>query len=202
MSIDYNELDKLQQKHVELRCKFTSLSPVFVPGEGDSPQAFIIGEAPGAQEEIQRRPFVGPSGHVLRDLMATVRLYAHPSEKVVPNCWMTNVVKFRPPRNRKPLFCEINAMRELLQLEWQAVGAPRLIIPVGSTALTAIYGRPMSILKTSGKMLCNMSKGGKELYLFPMIHPSFGLRNPGVRPLIERDWDTLKQWMTYNDWLK
>src|SRR5688500_16998698 len=88
------------------------LSSVYVAGEGDNPEAFIIGEAPGAQEEAQQRPFVGPAGVVMRDLMAIAGLYAHIPRDGKPkvinnrhgleNCWLTNVVKFRPPRNRKP----------------------------------------------------------------------------------------------------
>jgi len=202
-SINYDALDDLKMEYEKIRTRCTSLSSVYVSGEGDNPLAFIIGEAPGAQEEVQRRPFVGSSGIALRDLMATAQLYADSNYGHIPNCWLTNTVKFRPARNRKPLPIEVNAMRALLVREWQAIGMPQLIIPVGSTALTAIYGRNMSILKVSGHIQMHASRKGRELlYILPMIHPSFGLRNPGVRPLIERDWLWLNTWLQANKWMK
>lgn len=173
------------------------LSSVYVPGEGDNPKAFIIGEAPGAQEEAQRRPFVGPAGVVMRDLMAIAGLFSTPSgcgPPYEPNCWLTNVVKFRPPRNRTPFPIEIKAARPWLLKEWEAVGSPELIIPVGGTALTAILGKPQSILRAAGKCHKAVSRSGMTLFVWPMVHPAFGLRTPAVQPLLEADWERLAEW--------
>lgn len=179
---------------------FQNLGRVVVPGEGegDNPIAFVIGEAPGAQEEIARRPFVGVSGHVLRDLMVLAGLFATKDAPngVEPNAWLTNVVKFRPPGNRNPTPSEIKAARPYLRTEWQAVGSPRIIIPVGSVALTTIVGKPTGILKHSGRLHEQTSNvDGKPLYVWPMIHPSFGLRNEAMRPIMEKDWLALGEWM-------
>lgn len=181
--------------------RFEDLSDITVLGEGDNPEAFIFGEAPGAQEEARRRPFVGPSGAVMRDLMAIAGLYATADDKRLegleggPNCWLTNTVKFRPPRNRRPTPLEIKAARPWLSAEWKAVGKPRLIIPVGGVALEAITGRQQSILIAAGKCHNYRSKEGRELFIWPMVHPSYGLRGgPQVQEMLEKDWESLAEW--------
>lgn len=187
-AIDWHALDLVQQAAEQLKGVFHTLSRSnYVPGEGPDvlPQAFVVGEAPGAQEDARRKPFVGPSGLMLRQLLRIGGL-----EPAM--CWITNAVKLRPPRNRKPTVAEIKAFRRLLLDEWHAVGKPRLIIPVGNTALSAILGGPCSIIKMAGKPM----KRKGNVVVFPMIHPSFGLREPRARELIEKDWENL------NDWIK
>lgn len=197
--IDYEALDDIYgwQKYNDA---FRNLSDTLVPGEGDNAIAFIMGEAPGAQEEIRRRPFVGPAGRVLRDLMEMVGLFANPFGTKpditgVPNCWLTNVVKFRPPRNRNPTDAEIKAARPYIRQEWIAVGRPQLIIPVGGIALKAFTGKSQSILRAAGKLHKAVSRDGLPLGVWPMVHPSFGLRNPSVQPLLEKDWEKLGEWL-------
>lgn len=210
--IDWEELDEIEDGNHGWRAALqdttdgvkgmSNLSAVYVSGEGDNPEAFIIGEAPGAQEEIQQRPFVGPAGVAMRDLMAIAGLYAEVTYvgdnqngiAHVANCWLTNVVKFRPPKNRKPTPIEIQAARPWLRREWRAVGKPRLIIPVGGTALEAVTGKQMSILKVAGKCHAVTSRAGLKLFMWPMVHPSFGLRVPAIRSLIEEDWQRLAEW--------
>lgn len=194
MGIDYDTLDMLEVKHRMIRERFEGLSDVYVPGEGDNPRVFVIGEAPGAQEEMQERPFVGPSGDVLRQLMDVAELNQS-------NSWITNVVKFRPARNRTPLWTEIKAFRRLLREEWVAVGSPRVIVPVGGTALRAITGKPsISIIKWSGNVHRRRSKvDGEMVYYWPMLHPAFGLRNEAVRPMMETDWLAFGRWLYHKE---
>lgn len=198
-SVDPVKLEWVEQEAHSFRSAFQSLGRVYVPGEGDNASAFIVGEAPGATEEIMRRPFVGRCA-VLRDLMALAGLASAPMQlnPQPVNVWLTNVVKFRPPNNRNPTAPEIKAFRKLLQDEWQAVGAPPLIIPVGGIALSAIFGKPMSILRAAGK--CHYTRSaytGKELHVWPMVHPSFVIRQAGniqLQDLIEQDWERLGEW--------
>lgn len=197
MEIDLVALDHVADQHKMQREAFPSLGTRYVAGEGDNPQAFIIGEAPGATEEIQGKPFVGQAGQVLRDLMGLAGLFATPSHcgpPYEPNCWLTNVLKFRPPRNRTPIDSEVKSFRQLLMDEWTAVGSPKLIIPVGSIALRAVTGKPVSILRAAGKHHRYISHLGVELDIWPMVHPSFGLRTPPVQPLLEQDWEALGRW--------
>lgn len=221
--VDHNELDNIESAHRRWRTVrgAPDFSPRYVGGEGeaDSPIAILIGEAPGAQEEIQRRPFVGPAGIVLRQLMQMAGLYSEPWKTGVvgpsyeeptidpiggyaPNCWLTNVVKFRPPRNRTPTPAEIMSVRHILRQEWMAVNKPRVIIPVGGVALHAVYGRRISILAVAGKLHIQRSvtKPYIDLFIWPMVHPSFGLRsgNEKIQELLEKDWQKLGAWLMLN----
>jgi DNA polymerase len=196
--IDWDEVERLEDAHQGLRTALnTDLSEVYVSGEGDNPEALIIGEAPGAQEELLRRPFVGPSGRVMRDLMAIAGLYsAYTPEGGVPNCWLTNTIKFRPPRNRKPNPLEIRAFRYLLADEWTAIGKPRVIVPVGEVALQAVTGKPLSILNTAGRLHKYRTREGIDVCIWPMVHPSYGIRGgPSVQAILEQDWETFADWM-------
>lgn len=204
--INWEELEAIENGWQQIRSeRFPSLSRTYVPGEGDNPEAFIVGEAPGAQEDVQRRPFVGAAGVVLRQLMDLAELRAgHTIAPDVENCWLTNVVKFRPPRNRNPIDVEVKAARPLLRREWRAVGKPRLIIPVGGIALQAITGKRISILRAAGKCHYyagrNTGKGAPTLAVWPMVHPSYVLRNRTRRleELIEEDWERLGVWRNAN----
>lgn len=201
-------LDEVEEGYQHTRDLFPRLSTRYVPGEGtyDKPEAFIIGEAPGAQEDIAKRPFIGPAGQVLRQLMElaalrTVDLYEDGRDSAPTagaNCWLTNVVKFRPAGNATPTPVEIGAFRRFLQEEWHAVGEPNLIVPVGGVALRAVTGKPISILRAAGKCHKYMSAyTGKPLYIWPMVHPSFVMRQKGndqLQELIEKDWERLGEW--------
>lgn len=214
--IDYEKLGDLEDANKGWRAGIaTNLSDRYVSGEGEAeiPEAFIIGEAPGADEDVARRPFVGPAGQVLRQLMLLADLATddwqsdHNRTYGVANCWLTNVVKFRPlPRNRTPDWSEVSSVRHLLREEWQAVGSPRLIIPIGGVALSAILGHQRtSILRAAGKCHYYASKktgkGTPTLAIWPMVHPSFVMRqNSGpLQEVIEQDWIRLGQWRTKNN---
>lgn len=186
---------------------FSHLKPAkLVPGEGSetNSMAFIIGEAPGAQEALVGRPFVGPAGDVLRQLMQIANLHSYFSEgsQYTPNCWLTNVLKFRPPGNRNPTWNEIQACRPYLRREWHAAYRPRLIIPVGGIALTAVMGVQLSILKYAGQGIIKQSRTGPrwrtELMVWPMIHPAYALRNKATQPLVEQHWKKLGEWIANN----
>lgn len=205
--ISYYALGEIEDGSHGWRAALRSgLSDVYVPGEGDNPQAFIIGEAPGAQEQAQKRPFVGPAGILLRRLMLLAGLSTEEEKAdgwdapptAPANCWLTNTVHFRPPRNRTPTSTEIECARPWLMKEWVAVGAPRLVVPVGGTALTAIMGKRMSILRLAGEHIIKKSAhNGQTIHVWPMVHPSFALRpeNEHVRPLLEQHWLEMGNWL-------
>lgn len=195
--IDWDKLDELQDWNHSWRITLNSgLSERYVPGEGDNPRVLIVGEAPGAQEDAKLRPFVGDSGRVLRDLMASCGLFTGFTPHFgVANCWLTNVVHFRPPGNRTPTAPEITVARYGLRDEWCAVGKPRIIVPVGGVAVRAIFGKNLSILRVAGSMFSRQSSCGKNLKIWPMIHPSFGLREKSIIPTIEKDWSRLDRWL-------
>jgi uracil-DNA glycosylase family 4 len=195
--IDWDELERLGEIQSNDRA-FRDLDRTLVPGEGDNPVAFVIGDAPSAQEVMQRRPFMGPAGMVQRQLLSFAGLWASKQpDGAQANCWLTPAVKFRPPRNRKPFWIEIRAARPYLMREWQAVGRPQLIIPIGGTALAMVASRQLSITKVAGQPIerpAPLGQAGKT-YVWPMLPVRYGLRNPAMQELIERDWARLAEWM-------
>ena len=205
--IDQDQLDELRHWCFGWRATLNSdLSDTYVPGEGDNPIAMIIGEAPGAQEEVKHRPFVGRAGLVLRQLMGIADLYAEsegPStdRTILANCWLTNVVKFRPPRNRTPTYEEIAAFRHGLNMEWRAIGKPTLIIPVGGVALQAVLGKKASIIRHCGQRFGRTGTKGTHVIIWPMMHPSWVLRTNSkrIQELVEKDWQRLGRWLYQRD---
>lgn len=160
---------------------------VLVPGEGSSrPNVFIVGEAPGAMENVHKRPFVGASGVVLRSLIKDV---AGLDPK---DYFITNVVKYRPPNNRTPEWQEIAASLPYLRQEYAALGSPAVIVAVGGVGLLALRpeGETRGILACAGQAI--PLKGGKALW--PMIHPAYGLRNPQARSAMEQHWEQFGIW--------
>lgn len=198
--IDWDALTKVEEASRQWRAESAyPLSDRYVPGEGSNPIAMIIGEAPGAQEDTQLRPFVGPAGKALRGLMGFADLHATHQEGpriFKPNAWLTNVVKFRPPGNRKPFPSEVRLATPVLRLEWEAIGRPDVLIPVGNTALHALLRRQLAITKVSGKpMKAQVRWLSMSVTVWPMIHPSYALRNPPMQPVLERDWQRLGEWL-------
>lgn len=202
--IDYDALGELEDwSHGWKAALNTDLSDVYVPGEGgDRVIAMVIGEAPGAQEEIKRRPFVGKAGIVLRQLMSFANLYTGQTPELGPaNCWLTNTVKFRPPRNRTPTYEEIATGRYGLNMEWRAVGKPTLVIPVGGVALQAVLGKKVSILRHCGERLTRTGTQGTKVIVWPMLHPSYVLRSHSTKlqEEVEKDWERLGRWLYQRD---
>lgn len=158
-----------------------------VPGEGTvTPIVLVIGEAPGATENTHVRPFVGAAGKVLRAMMAQVGLS-------LDNTFITNVVKYRPPGNRKPTNREIEASRPYIRREWRTIGRPPIILTAGATALFAILDRPSAMGKTAGSPQLLRDE---RTWLYPMFHPSYVLHNERFRP------EYIKQWNNFFHWLE
>jgi DNA polymerase len=208
--IDFDALEELYESIREdsnfehLRAGHNRL----VGGEGDNPQAMIIGEAPGAEELMSGRPFVGPSGRVLRSLMSIAGFHAEWVGKltgaivppkcnhgVPPNCWLTNVVKYRPLRNRTPTLKEIADFRPYLRREWIHIGRPQLIVTVGGVAAQAVFGKSIPVLERAGyPWFVKHAATAKTVCVWPMVHPSYALRNKEYRSTMERHWTELQSW--------
>jgi DNA polymerase len=145
-----------------------------VPGEG-SPTAdvLLVGEAPGASEDKQGRPFVGRSGKLLDELLGAAGL-------VRDDVFITNVVKARPPGNRDPKADEV--AHYLPWLEQQlALIAPSVIIPVGRHAL-AHFAPGRKITEVHGTLIVE-----RDRRLVPWLHPAAALRNQSLRETLFED---------------
>jgi uracil-DNA glycosylase family 4 len=178
---------------------------VLVKGRGQktNPLAMVVGEAPGATENTHRRPFCGPSGRVLMGLMSLAGLSAEvpdgPAEGVLPepNAFITNVVKYRPPGNRTPNVREINFGTKALRDEWTAIGRPRLIVAVGSTARAALV--PPHFVRLDPGDFVALPDG--RTFLFVQYHPAWGLRQGDRgRSIMEHHWEEMGLWIQSQQW--
>jgi len=145
-----------------------------VPGEGDPAAAvMLVGEAPGASEDLEGRPFVGRSGKLLDELLVEAGLAR-------ADVFITNVVKARPPGNRDPTAAEVAHHRPWLLRQLELI-APRVVIPVGRHALSHFApGRKIS--EVHGAPL---EHAGRRLV--PWYHPAAALRSPRLRETLVED---------------
>ncbi|MBE3557603.1 MAG: uracil-DNA glycosylase [Ktedonobacteraceae bacterium] len=145
-----------------------------VPGEG-SPHARIlfIGEGPGFHEDRQGRPFVGPAGQFLDELLASINLKRS-------DVFITNVVKCRPPNNRDPLPEEIAACNEYLDRQIAAI-KPRVIVTLGRYSMAKFFGsEKISTIHGRARK--------KDGYIcIAMYHPAAGLHQANLKDTIRED---------------
>lgn len=135
-------------------------------GEGNpSASLMIIGEGPGAQEDIQKKPFVGKSGQLLTKVLETAGTSRD-------NVYITNIVKCRPPGNRNPLPIESTTCINLFLLNQIAIIQPKVICLLGACALRALISPANSITKARGVII---QKG--SINIIPTFHPAYILRN-------------------------
>ena len=165
------KLDKLKNemhliKNCELKKSATNL--VFADGNIDS-KIMIIGEGPGAQEDIEGKPFVGRAGKLLDKMLASIKL---DRTKV----YITNVVNYRPPANRKPTDEEMDRYFPYLVNHIEIIN-PKILFLLGSTALNAIIGNEVVISKARGKWI-NKEIGEAKPWIIASFHPAFLMRQP------------------------
>jgi uracil-DNA glycosylase len=145
-----------------------------VPGEGSATaDVMLVGEAPGASEDEQGRPFVGRAGRLLDELLAEAGLRRE-------DVYITNVVKARPPGNRDPKASEVVHCMPWLEAELALI-QPRLVVPLGRHAL-AHFTDEARISEVHGRELTERGRT-----LFPLYHPAAGLRSTALRATLFED---------------
>ncbi len=156
------------------RCEIAKFRTKVVPGEGaENADMLFIGEAPGWHEDQQGRPFVGPAGKFLDELLASIGLRR---EQV----YIANVIKCRPPENRDPLPIEIQNCRKWLERQIELI-SPKIIITLGRYSM-AMFFPGKSISKIHG----TAQKRGNVIY-YAMYHPAAALHQQSLRREIEAD---------------
>ena len=176
------ELERLEKEAKECcRCRLCKTRTNVVFGEGD-PQTnlMFVGEAPGEQEDLQGRPFVGRAGQLLTRFL---NLYGVKRERV----YITNVVKCRPPDNRNPAPDEISACYPFLEKQIEFI-SPKVILCLGAFAARTILNLPEKtpISKIRGKEQ-KVRFGDREIYVIPTFHPAYLLRNRRGEPEFQKD---------------
>ena len=173
------EFDHLVQQ--VLSCTLCTLSQKrtqAVPGEGfREADILFIGEGPGFYEDRDGRPFVGPAGHLLDELLASIDLKRE-------NVYITNMIKCRAPNNRDPLPGEIAACGPYLDKQIEMI-APKVVVTLGRYSFGKFFP-DQAISKARGR-----PQKWNGLMIYPMYHPAAALHNPGLRPVLERDFQKL-----------
>jgi len=145
-----------------------------VPGEGrEDADLLFIGEAPGWHEDQQGRPFVGPAGKFLEELLASISLKRE-------DVYIGNVLKCRPPDNRDPLPTEIETCRRWLDRQIEVIN-PKIIVTLGRYSMAKFFpGETVS--KIHGK-----ARRIGDILCFPMYHPAAALHQQSLRQTIHAD---------------
>lgn len=178
--MDKNE--KLKQLHTkwlaECTCALRNTATQGVPGDGNAnAQVIFIGEAPGAKEDKEGRPFVGAAGKFLAEMLESIKMKRE-------DVYITNIVKYRPPGNRDPLPEEISACGEWLADEIKLID-PKLIVFLGRHSMNNFFPDE-KISQAHGKVI-TAEKFGKVRDFLPLYHPAAALYNGSLREVLKED---------------
>jgi uracil-DNA glycosylase len=167
----------------------TATNLVYLDGNPDAPVLFI-GEAPGRDEDLQGRPFVGRSGQLLDRMLAAIGLSRGAADPAAA-ALITNVIFWRPPGNRKPteaetLMCLPFVVRTI------ELARPEIIVCLGATPAQRLLGLTDGILRLRGTWR-SYACLERTIPVLPTLHPAYLLRQPAQKRLAWRDFLTLRK---------
>jgi uracil-DNA glycosylase family 4 len=167
-------------------CALKETATNLVFGDGNPGAAVMfIGEAPGADEDRQGLPFVGVSGQLLDRMMAAIGLDRG-------SAYITNILPWRPPGNRKPTADETTACLPFVARHIALVD-PRVLVLVGGTAAAALLGTTEGITKLRGRWLVYRHQAsGKSIDTMAIYHPAYLLRQPALKREAWHDLQAIK----------
>ena len=186
------KLDNLKEsiKMVEdCNLKSNSKNIVFNDGDINSP-LMIVGEGPGQKEDEMGKPFVGDAGQLLDKMFKAININRHKT-------YITNVVNYRPPNNRKPEPQEINRYSNFLR-EHISIIDPKILILMGSTAMESLFGSKLKISKARGSWK-ELIINNKTYLTMITFHPAYLLRQDDQK---KYSWSDLKEIRKKIDQLK
>jgi len=172
------------------KCRLHQFRKNAVPGEGNlHAEIMFIGEAPGYNEDVQGKPFVGAAGKFLTELIE--KILGVPRSSV----YITNVVKCRPPENRDPYPDEIETCSPYLDKQIMLI-RPKIIVTLGKHSTNYILSKAnvkiKSITSVRGQLF-NVTILGISLNVVPTLHPAAALYNPQLKSYIEADFRKIKE---------
>ena len=165
--------------HAEHGCPLaaTRTNIVFGMGNADADLMFV-GEAPGATEDQQGKPFVGRAGQLLDTLLAEIGLSRG-------DVFIANILMCRPPGNRDPLPDEIDECKPYLMRKIELI-EPKVICTLGNYATKSITGSPVGITRCCG-VPQERRLGGRDVTIYPLLHPAAALRTPKMLERLRED---------------
>ncbi len=166
-----SELEQIQRRCLQCRaCRLEKTRTNVVFGVGPSPSPVVfVGEGPGENEDLQGEPFVGAAGKLLDEMLSIIDLSRQ-------SCYITNIVKCRPPRNRDPMDDEQDACSGFLK-EQLAVLQPKILVCLGRVAAKRFIDPEFRITREHGKW---SERDG--IFYMATYHPSALLRDINKRP--------------------
>ena len=178
-----SQLENLKKKISEIdNCDLKKNANNLVFGDGNSnSKIMIVGEGPGEKEDQMGKPFVGEAGSLLNKMLSAINVKRD-------SVYITNVVNYRPPNNRKPTVAEINRYSKFL-IEHILIIDPKILIIMGSTAMEALVGSNLKISKERGKWKDILLKNKTFLSIIT-FHPAYLLRQPEQK---KYSWSDLKE---------
>ena len=173
-------LEKLKTKIQNIdNCELKSQAKKLVFSDGNpNSELMIVGEGPGEKEDQMGKPFVGDAGALLNKMLKSIDIER---EKI----YITNVVNFRPPNNRKPEPAEITRYSEFLKTHISIIN-PKILVLMGSTAMESLFGSKIKISKERG-IWKELIVNNKKYLVMITFHPAYLLRQPdqkNIRGLI------------------
>jgi DNA polymerase len=179
------ELSKLKNTILKFNKNFPGKNLVFSDGNKDA-KVMIVGEAPGRTEDELQKPFVGRAGKLLDSLLESINLNR---SKV----YITNVVNYRPDKNRKPTSEEINKFKKLLFKHIEII-SPKCILLLGATAATAVLNHTGPLSAVRGKWK-NVKIIKSYFDILTTFHPAFLLRKPKKIKIFIKDFFQVKNFL-------
>jgi len=179
-----DKLIKYEKLHQEIlacqKCRLCETATQAVVGDGDiNSKVIFIGEAPGKEEDLQGKPFVGRAGKLLNLLLEEISLSR-------PQVWIGNIIKHRPPKNRDPKPDEISSCREFLTRQLEII-QPEVIVTLGRFSFNYFFPDD-KITNERGKL-----KDYGNYQIFPVYHPAAALRNKKFLEALKTDFNQLSQ---------
>ena len=171
-----NNLELLKKTIIELKncnLKRQAKNMVFCDGNPKS-KIMLVGEAPGANEDQEGLPFVGRAGMLLDKMLAAINL----DRKKV---YISNIVNYRPPENRKPTEEEIRRYLPFITKHIEIIN-PKILVLLGSTAMNALIGNNVVISKMRGKWI-EKKFGSCKTSVIITFHPAFLMRQPAQKKM-------------------
>jgi uracil-DNA glycosylase len=165
--------------------KATATQLVFADGNPNA-EIMIVGEAPGADEDRQGRPFVGRAGQLLDKMLATIGLDRR-------HVYIANVVPWRPPGNRTPTPLETSACLPFMRRQIELVH-PKILVCLGAAATQTLLGVKEGIMRIRGRWY-EYDMAGKKIPAIVMLHPAYLLRQPSHKKFAWQDLRELAKMM-------
>ena len=165
------KLNKLKNKIKNIKnCDLKNSATNIVFGDGNiSSKIMFIGEGPGAQEDAEGIPFVGRAGKLLDKMLESIKLNRS-------KIYISNVVNYRPPLNRRPTEIEIKRYLPFLKEHIEIIN-PKILVLLGSTALNTLIGNEVVISKARGKWI-QRKIGLANPWIIASFHPAFLMHQP------------------------